>query len=97
MFWRIRAAIWLNDTENGPRYNVQISRLYKDQNEKWKDSTSFFSIGRWVSTAPRRPLWLGVHRDVRALPRVRATIAFLVAAFERVRAELAPEGTSSQS
>jgi len=38
---RIRAAIWLNDTENGPRYNVQISRLYKDQQDKWKDSTSF--------------------------------------------------------
>ena len=38
---RIRAAIWLNDTENGPRYNVQISRLYKDQKDKWKDSASF--------------------------------------------------------
>ena len=38
---RIRAAIWLNDTENGPRYNVQISRLYKDQKDKWRDSTSF--------------------------------------------------------
>ena len=38
---RIRAAIWLNDTENGPRYNVQISRLYKDKSDKWKDSTSF--------------------------------------------------------
>lgn len=38
---RIRAAVWLNDTENGPRYNVQISRLYKDGKDKWKDSTSF--------------------------------------------------------
>jgi hypothetical protein len=38
---RIRAAVWLNDTENGPRYNVQITRLYKDQKDKWKDSTSF--------------------------------------------------------
>lgn len=38
---RIRAAIWLNDTESGPRYNVQISRLYKDQKDKWKDSQSF--------------------------------------------------------
>jgi hypothetical protein len=38
---RIRAAIWLNDTESGPRYNVQISRLYKDKADKWKDSTSF--------------------------------------------------------
>ena len=38
---RIRASVWLNDTENGPRYNVQITRLYKDQKDKWKDSTSF--------------------------------------------------------
>lgn len=38
---RIRAAVWLNDTETGPRYNVQITRLYKDQKDKWKDSTSF--------------------------------------------------------
>ena len=40
---RIRAAIWLNETENGPRYNAQISRLYKDKNDKWKDSSSFGS------------------------------------------------------
>lgn len=38
---RIRAAVWLNETDNGPRYNVQISRLYKDKADKWKDSTSF--------------------------------------------------------
>lgn len=38
---RIRAAVWLNDTENGPRYNVQITRLYKDKQDKWQDSSSF--------------------------------------------------------
>ncbi len=38
---RIRAAVWLNDTENGPRYNVQFSRLYKDKTDQWKDSASF--------------------------------------------------------
>ena len=38
---RIRAAVWLNDTENGPRYNVQITRLYKDKQDKWQDSASF--------------------------------------------------------
>lgn len=37
---RIRAAIWENETENGTRYNVTVSRLYKD-GDKWKDSTSF--------------------------------------------------------
>ena len=31
---RIRAAVWLNETDNGPRYNVQISRLYKNKTDK---------------------------------------------------------------
>ena len=37
---RIRAAIWENETQNGTRHNVTLSRLYKDGDE-WKDSTSF--------------------------------------------------------
>ena len=37
---RIRAAVWENSTQNGTRYNVTISRLYKDGDD-WKDSTSF--------------------------------------------------------
>jgi hypothetical protein len=39
---RVRAAIWENQTENGPRHNVTISRLYKDEEaNQWKDSASF--------------------------------------------------------
>ena len=37
---RIRAAIWENETDNGTRHNVTLSRLYKD-GEDWKDSASF--------------------------------------------------------
>lgn len=37
---RIRAAIWANETQNGMRHNVTISRIYKDGDD-WKDSTSF--------------------------------------------------------
>lgn len=37
---RIKAAIWENETQNGTRHNVTVSRLYKDGDE-WKDSTSF--------------------------------------------------------
>jgi len=37
---RIRAAIWENESQNGTRHNVTLSRLYKDGDE-WKDSTSF--------------------------------------------------------
>lgn len=37
---RIRAAVWENETQNGTRHNVTLSRLYKDGDD-WKDSTSF--------------------------------------------------------
>ena len=35
---RIRAAVWENETKNGNVHNVTISRLYKDDNDKWSDS-----------------------------------------------------------
>lgn len=38
---RIKAAIWENEAENGVRYNVTISRLYKNGDDEWKDSSSF--------------------------------------------------------
>lgn len=37
---RIRAAVWENETQNGTRHNVTLSRLYKD-GDQWKDSASF--------------------------------------------------------
>ena len=37
---RIKAALWANETDNGTRHNVTITRLYKDGDE-WKTSTSF--------------------------------------------------------
>jgi hypothetical protein len=37
---KIKAAIWENETENGIRYNVTFSRLYKD-GDGWKRSESF--------------------------------------------------------
>ena len=39
---RIRAAIWVNETDNAVRHNVTFSRLYRDeQHDQWKDSSSF--------------------------------------------------------
>lgn len=37
---RIKAAIWENETDNGTRHNVTISRIYKD-GDQWKDSNAF--------------------------------------------------------
>ena len=57
---RIRAAVWLNETENGPRYNVQISRLHKDKADQWKDSTSFGreDLPLVATVADRAMVWI---------------------------------------
>jgi hypothetical protein len=36
----VKAAIWRNEVEKGPRYNVTFQRLYKD-GDQWKSSESF--------------------------------------------------------
>ena len=36
----IKAAIWENRTDNGTRFNVTVSRIYKD-GEQWKSTDSF--------------------------------------------------------
>lgn len=36
----IKAAIWANDTKNGSRHSVKITRLYKDGDD-WRTSDAF--------------------------------------------------------
>lgn len=38
---RIKAAIWANETDNGIRHNVTLSRLYRPEGGDWQDSMSF--------------------------------------------------------
>jgi hypothetical protein len=38
---RIKASVWANPQETGVRYNVTVSRLYKDNENKWRTSDSF--------------------------------------------------------
>lgn len=39
---KVKAAIWRNETDAGPRYSVTIVRLYKnDQEDRWESSSSF--------------------------------------------------------
>ena len=38
---RVRAAVWENPTKTGSMHNVTLTRLYKDDNDNWADSTSF--------------------------------------------------------
>jgi hypothetical protein len=36
----IKAAIWRNDTANGPRHNVTFGRLYRE-GDQWRSTESF--------------------------------------------------------
>lgn len=36
----VKAAIWLNETEHGPRFNVTFERLYRE-GDTWKSTSSF--------------------------------------------------------
>jgi hypothetical protein len=36
----IKAAIWANDTKNGSRHSVKITRLYKDGDD-WRTADTF--------------------------------------------------------
>jgi len=36
----IKAAVWKNETESGVRYNVTLSRIYKDGDD-WRSTDSF--------------------------------------------------------
>ena len=36
----IKAAVWRNDTEKGPMFNVTIVRSFRDDSGQWRDSHS---------------------------------------------------------
>lgn len=38
---RIKASVWVNQTQKGPMYNVTFSRSYTDDEGNWHDSQSF--------------------------------------------------------
>jgi hypothetical protein len=37
----IKAAIWRNEGESGPRFNVTFQRLYRTEDGKWQSTGSF--------------------------------------------------------
>ena len=59
---RIKATIWLNQTQKGPMYNVTFTRSYQNDEGAWADSPSFnfedlmtaakcaFDAHTWIST-----------------------------------------------
>ena len=37
----IKAAIWRNEGDNGPRFNVTFQRLYRTEEGNWQSTNSF--------------------------------------------------------
>jgi hypothetical protein len=62
----VRATIWKNDTDKGPRFNTTFERSYKD-GEEWKTSSAFgqqdllllahiaTEAFRWIAEQPTHP------------------------------------------
>jgi hypothetical protein len=81
----VRAAVWQNDSQEGPRYSVTFSRLYRLENE-WKSSRSFSHdelprvaevaalAGEWIASQeeglPEAPRAAGGHAGDGAAPAV---------------------------
>lgn len=62
---RIRAAIWVNQTESGPVYNTTFERLYKPEGEEqWKSSESFGTndLLMLAKVADLAHTWIHQHR-----------------------------------
>ncbi len=59
---RLKAAVWANETENGTRFNVTFSRLYKVGNQ-WKRSDSFGrdDLPLLAKVADRARTWIYEH------------------------------------
>ena len=58
-FGAIKASIWENHTESGVRYNVTLSRLYRD-GDSWKRSNAFGrdDLPRVVKVADLAHTWI---------------------------------------
>lgn len=40
-FGKVKAAVWAAETERGVWFNVTVSRLYKDKDQRWKSTDRF--------------------------------------------------------
>jgi DNA-binding transcriptional LysR family regulator len=55
------------------------------------DATPGLRLLATPTPAPERPLWLGVHRDARSVPRMKACVRYLSESIARLRGALRPE------
>ena len=58
---RIKVTIWENDTDNGVRYNVTITRLYKDDSG-WHQTESFGRDDLPILAEITRQAWVWIFQ-----------------------------------
>ena len=67
----VKAAIWRNEGESGPRFNITFQRLYRTEDGKWQSTNSFGRDDLLVlmkvadATHTRVMQLLDQHRDTR--------------------------------
>jgi hypothetical protein len=60
---RIRAAIWDNATDNGSWRKVTFSRLFKDKDNRWRDTESFSQEDVLLLTEVARQVAYILYKD----------------------------------
>jgi hypothetical protein len=59
---RIKAVIWQNQTDQGPRHNVTLRRIFKrDSNAQWEQSDSFGRDDLPLVIEVTRQAWLWIY------------------------------------
>ena len=60
-FGAVTATIWQNESENGPWYNVTLSRVYRDKDDNPKDSNSLSGNDILAGSEALRQAYLRIH------------------------------------
>jgi len=60
-FGAVTAAIWENEGDKGPWYNVTLSRTYRDKDESLRDSSSLSGNDILAGAEALRQAYLRIH------------------------------------
>lgn len=60
-FGAVTAAIWENEGDNGPWFNVTLSRTYRDKNDSLRDSSSLTGNDILAGAEALRQAYLRIH------------------------------------
>ncbi len=67
-FGAVKAAVWENQTQHGPMFNVTVTRSYRDDDGDWQESSSFgeSDLLLLAKALDQAHSWIHEHRRSRA-------------------------------